>query len=249
MKFLGVIPARYASTRFPGKPLALINGKPMIERVYTRAMKATCLETVIVATDDERILRAVIAFGGKCMMTLPDHTNGTERCAEIASRMKTEGHPADVIINIQGDEPYIHPEQIDQLSTCFADASTEIATLVRRIQKLEDIQDPNIIKVVFDQHLYALYFSRSPIPCSRNAEMKTWMEKTAYFKHIGMYAYRSSVLEELVKMEVSSLEKAESLEQLRWMENGKKIRLAITEEDSYSVDIPDDLRKFINMSW
>jgi 3-deoxy-manno-octulosonate cytidylyltransferase (CMP-KDO synthetase) len=249
MKFLGVIPARYASTRFPGKPLALINGKPMIERVYIQAMKAACLETVIVATDDDRILDAVTAFGGKCMMTSPDHTNGTGRCAEVAASMKAHVHTADVIINIQGDEPYIHPGQIDQLSACFTDASTEIATLVRRIQKPEDIQDPNIMKVVFDRYLFALYFSRSPIPFTRSMEKERWLEKTTYYKHIGMYAFRSPVLEEIVKMELSSLEKAESLEQLRWLENGKKIKLAITDEDSYSIDIPEDLRKFINMPW
>lgn len=239
MKFIGIIPARYASTRFPGKPLADICGRPMIERVYRRA--AEVLPDVFVATDDVRIACAVEKFGGKALMTSELHRSGTDRCFEA---LCLSGINADVVINIQGDEPFVAPEQISQLIACFDDESTDIATLVRRFDPAagyEALANPNTPKVVIDNAMNALYFSRSVIPYVRGKEHEQWPGATAYYTHVGMYAYRSAVLERIVKMPQSSLELAESLEQLRWLQNGCRIKTAITDAPTIGIDTPDDL--------
>ena len=218
MDILGIIPARYASTRFPGKPLAKIAGKSMIRRVYEQAKKCSNLAQVIVATDDERIFNHVAGFGGIAVMTSPEHQSGTDRCAEVALQ-----HPAyDVIINIQGDEPYIDPEQISKLAYCFEDPSVQIATLVKKIKNEEELSNINSPKVIINKFSEAIYFSRSPIPHLRGLRQVDWLKHFTYFKHIGIYGYRADVLQQITKLPVSELEKAESLEQLRWIENGFK---------------------------
>jgi 3-deoxy-manno-octulosonate cytidylyltransferase (CMP-KDO synthetase) len=240
--FTGIIPARYASTRFPGKPLALIGGKPMIQRVYEQA--SLSLDRVYVATDDSRIYDAVLSFGGKAVMTSAEHQSGTDRCAEAVVKIASlEGTNADVVINIQGDEPFIRPEQIDLLVSCFADKSVEIATLVRRVEPGEDITNPNHPKVVLDLSGNAIYFSRAVLPYFRDAEMDKWTRMHTYYKHIGLYAYRTGTLSRITLLSRSSLEKAESLEQNRWLENGYKIRTAITKWESVCIDTPGDLEK------
>jgi len=246
MKILGIIPARYASTRFPGKPLTLIDGKPMIRHVYERAIKAKSLTDVYVATDDKRIEDTVLGFGGKVIMTSDKARSGTDRCKEAFEILEHQGKPFDVVINIQGDEPYIHPEQIDLTASCFSDPNVNIATLAIKLKSEEELFNPNIIRVVFDMHKNALYFSRNPIPYVRNFEKKDWLEKHSYFKHIGIYAYRSTTLKQITLLETSLLENAESLEQLRWLENGYPIHVEITEFESIAVDTPDDLLKFLN---
>ncbi|CAN5464845.1 3-deoxy-manno-octulosonate cytidylyltransferase [soil metagenome] len=234
---LGIIPARYASTRFPGKPLVDIAGKSMIQRVYEQAKKCTSLNEVIVATDDSRIYDHVLAFGGAAVMTSSDHQSGTDRCAEVALQ-----HPQyDVIINIQGDEPYIDPEQISKLAACFNAADTQLATLIKRVKTTEELFNPNSPKVVINTLSEAIYFSRSPLPHIRGQEPLNWLEHYTYFKHIGIYGYRADVLQEVTKLPVSSLEKAESLEQLRWIENGYRIKVAETELETFAVDTPEDL--------
>jgi len=238
----GIIPARYASTRFPGKPLAIINGKPMIQRVYEQASLA--LDELYVATDDQRIHDAVLSFGGRSVMTSAGHQSGTDRCAEAAVKIGSVKDPeTDVVINIQGDEPFIRPEQIELLISCFADKSVEIATLVRKAEPGEDITNPNHPKVVLDLSGNAIYFSRSVIPYIRDAEMSEWTRIHTYFKHIGLYAYRTGTLNRLTLLSSSSLEKAESLEQNRWLENGYKIRTAVTRWESVCIDTPGDLEK------
>jgi len=232
MKIIGIIPARYASTRFPGKPLVNIGCKPMIRRVYEQAKQAKSLTEVIVATDDERIFNTVLAFGGKSMMTSLNHLNGTERCAEIADAID-----ADIIVNIQGDEPFIHPEQIDLVASCFTNADTQIATLIKEHILDDELRNPSRIKVVVNSQMQALYFSRSVIPYQRNTDTNT-----KYYKHIGLYAYRTDVLSQIVKLAPSPLELAESLEQLRWLENGYSIQCAITPHESLSIDTPEDLQ-------
>ena len=244
----GIIPARYASTRFPGKPLAMIGGKLMIQRVYDQAVKA--LEIVYVATDDERIFKSVEGFGGRVVMTSGSHMSGTDRCAEAVDIIeKQTGIRIDVVINIQGDEPFIKPEQISSLAECFDSEDVDIATLVRKVEKGEDLFNPNQPKVVLSEKGDALYFSRSAIPYIRDADMKLWIEKHGFFKHIGIYGYRKEVLKEITLLDRSSLEIAESLEQNRWLENGYKIRTAVTEWESIGIDSPEDLGKafpFIN---
>lgn len=238
----GIIPARFASTRFPGKPLALIGGKTMIERVYEQALKS--LESVFVATDDERIYNAVLNFGGSAVMTSDKHQSGTDRCAEAVRTIeKLAGRKTDIVINIQGDEPFIKPEQITQLVSCFSDRSVEIATLVKKIEPGENLFNPNHVKVVVDMKGDALYFSRSAIPYIRDAGENEWISKHVFFRHIGLYAYKTDVLEKITQLPRSPLETAESLEQNRWLENGLRIRTAVTESDTFSIDTPEDLQK------
>jgi len=248
MAIIGIIPARYASTRFPGKPLAEINGKPMIQRVYEQAMKATLLSGVIVATDDERIFKAVKQFGGEARMTSPDHPSGTDRCNEVVRILRGEKRAVDVVVNIQGDVPYIHPDQIDQVAGCFKDPETRIATLVRKITIRGELFNNAVVKVAIDRSWHALYFSRHPIPYLRAADSDKWIDHHTFYRHIGIYGYRSEVLEEITRLRPSALEKAESLEQLRWLENGYRITVKETEYEGHAVDTPDDLSKFTNMS-
>jgi 3-deoxy-manno-octulosonate cytidylyltransferase (CMP-KDO synthetase) len=239
MKALAIIPARYASTRFPGKPLVDIAGKSMIQRVYEQAKKCIHLSEVIVATDDDRIFKHVHEFGGKAVMTSSDHQSGTDRCAEVAL-IHTE---YDVIINIQGDEPYIDPEQITKLITCFNDTDTQIATLIKIVLTEQELHNINSPKVIINKHSEAIYFSRSPLPHIRGQEPQNWLQHFTYFKHIGIYGYRADILQQITKLPVSSLEKAESLEQLRWLENGYKIKVAETELETHAIDTPADLKK------
>lgn len=239
MKILGIIPARYASTRFPGKPLVEIHGKSMLQRVYEQAAKCTALSKVIVATDDERIMEHVLHFGGFCMMTSSDHQSGTDRCAEVAAV-----HPEyDVVINIQGDEPYIDPEQIGKVAACFNSPKIELATLIKKIVNLDELNNPNSPKVIVNKLSEAIYFSRTPIPYLREFPQNEWLERFTYYKHIGIYGYRADVLKKLTVLPVSSLEKAEKLEQLRWLENGYRITVAETELETHAVDVPEDLKK------
>lgn len=240
MKFIGIIPARYASTRFPGKPLAMLGGKTMIERVYTQARLE--LDEVVVATDDDRIAGAVESFGGVAVMTSPAHRSGTDRCCEAFDSV---GSDADVVINIQGDEPFIDPRQIAQLKGCFDDRSTDIATLVRRFDPkrgFDALFDPNTPKVVMDDAGHALYFSRSIIPYVRGHEWKEWLDNAVFHTHVGIYAYRTKVLHEIVCLPQSPLELAESLEQLRWLQAGYRITTAVTDCETIGIDTPDDLR-------
>lgn len=238
MKVIGIIPARYASTRFPGKPLAEIGGKTMIRRVYERAKLSHLLQDVIVATDDDRIFSHVEEFGGKAVMTSPNHQSGTDRCAEVVENLKED---FDVVLNIQGDEPFIAAEQIEQILQCFNDENTEIATLIKLISSAEELFNPNKPKVLLDDDDFAIYFSRRALPYIQNAEKEEWLEKFNFYKHIGMYAYRQDVLKEISKLKPSRLEKAEGLEQLRWVESGYKIKTAITEVESIAIDNPEDI--------
>lgn len=240
MKFIGIIPARYASTRFPGKPLAMIGDQTMIERVYRQASKE--LDEVVVATDDRRIYDAVISFGGKAVMTSEAHRSGTDRCREAYANV---GSDADVIINIQGDEPFIAPEQIAALKSCFADSSVKIATLARRFDPqrgFDALFDPNTPKVIMDDEGNAIYFSRAIIPYVRNHPWQEWLENAVYHTHVGLYAYNAATLDEITALPQSSLEIAESLEQLRWIQNGYKIKVAITDRPTIGIDTPDDLK-------
>lgn len=248
MKILGIIPARYDSSRFPGKPLEMINGKPMIQRVYEQALKAGSLSDLVIATDDNRIVEAANKFGGKAVLTSKDHSSGTERCQEVVEKLKASGFQFDVVVNIQGDEPYIKPEQIDAVIECFSEKDVQIATLSKEIKTNDELFNPNVNKVIVNQNQEAIYFSRHPIPYLKNIEKDSWLEHHDYFKHIGIYAYRSFILEEITKLKPSSLEIAESLEQLRWLENGYRIKVLETIHDSIAVDVPEDLTKFLNMS-
>ena len=241
MNFVGIIPARYGSQRFPGKPLAKIKGKTMIERVYFQTAKA--LESVYVATDDTRIENEVKRFGGKCIMTKDSHKSGTDRIAEAIHIIeKSNNEHYDAIINVQGDEPFIHPEQIKELCDCFDDEHTEIATLAKYISDNEEIFNPNLPKLITNHNDEALYFSRSPIPYIRDEEQCRWAEKHSFKKHLGMYAYRTDILKKLTNLPPSSLEKAESLEQNRWLEFGYKIKIRITAYKNYPIDTPGDLK-------
>jgi len=245
VRILGIIPARYASTRFPAKALADIGGKSMIQRVYEQSVKARQLDQVIVATDDERILNHVKNFGGQAVMTSENHHSGTDRCFEALS--KTGDY--EYVINIQGDEPFISPEPIDSLAAVL-DGITELATLVKIIDSEDILFNVNVPKAVLNKQNEVMYFSRQTIPYLRNAEQHAWLDSHVFYKHIGIYAYRSDVLAEITKLPVSALEKAESLEQLRWLENGYSIKAVITSDDSHGVDTPDDLervtRKFLS---
>lgn len=244
MKFIGIIPARYASTRFPGKPLADIQGKTMIQRVYEQAKKS--LGLVYVATDDQRIFNEVKRFGGNIVMTSENHQSGTDRLAEAIQKIQVElSQKFDVVINIQGDEPFIQPQQIEEIKSCFTDEATQIATLVKLIENSDDIFDENKPKVILDKNMNAICFSRSPIPFLRNKEKSDWVNHQEFYRHIGMYAYKTETLLKLTKLEQSNLEKAESLEQLRWIENGYKIKVAKTSFDSLGVDTPEDLSRIL----
>ncbi len=241
LKFIAIIPARYASTRFPGKPLAKICGITMINRVYNQVSKA--IDNVAVATDDQRIFDHVLSFGGKAIMTRQDHRSGTDRCWEA---YLNNGGNEDVIINVQGDEPFIQPEQIISLMQCFDDANTHIATLVKPFDSNDSfsaLENPNTAKVVFDDNNNALYFSRSVIPYIRGVEKELWPSKHQYYTHLGMYAYRADVLKKITSIQPSTLEIAESLEQLRWLQNGLNIKVGITNHSSIGIDSPQDLER------
>jgi 3-deoxy-manno-octulosonate cytidylyltransferase (CMP-KDO synthetase) len=246
MKILGVIPARYASSRFPGKPLVVIHGKTMIQRVYEQATQCGKLEKVVVATDNEAIFRHVLLFHGNVVMTGAHHNSGTERCNEVVEILRLQGEEYDYVINIQGDEPYIEPAQISQVAACFNNPQTQLATLIKKIGSLEELTSQNIVKVVADKQGYALLFSRSVIPFFRGKEPKEWLAGMTFYKHIGIYGYQTSVLNQIVTLPVSDLERAESLEQLRWLDNGYQIMTYITEYESIAIDIPTDLLKITN---
>jgi len=243
MNTIGIIPARYASTRFPGKPLVMVNGRSMIHRVYQQALKAGALDHLVVATDDERIADHVEAFGGRVVMTASTHQSGTDRCAEVLESQTG----FDVAINIQGDEPYINPEQINLVVSCFQNPETQIATLVKVIHSYEELLNSNTPKVLLNYKKEAIYFSRATLPFQRNAASNLWLDSHTYYKHIGIYGYKSKILQELTQLPVSALEKAESLEQLRWLENGYRIQTAETDLETLAIDEPHDLDKLKNL--
>ena len=241
LRYIAIIPARYASTRFPGKPLAQLGGQSVIERVYRQV--SGVIEDVVVATDDERIYSAVEAFGGRVVMTSAEHRSGTDRCWEAYCKQDDQ---FDVVINVQGDEPFISASQLRAIISCFEDENTDIATLVKPFTKedgLSALENPNTPKVVLDAQMRAIYFSRSVIPFLRGVEREQWLSHHTFYTHIGMYAFRSEVLEQITSLEQSVLEKAESLEQLRWLENGYKIGVGITEEETIGIDTPEDLQR------
>lgn len=245
MKFVGIIPARYASTRFPGKPLADIFGKPMIQHVYERASQV--FDTVVVATDDDRIAQAVTHFGGRVVMTATTHRTGTDRCYEAYTKL---AEPFDVVVNIQGDEPFIAIEQMELLKNCFTANDVQIATLVKPFASdttWNELQNPNTPKVLVDAHSEAIYFSRSVVPYMRGVQPDQWAAAHTFYKHIGIYAYRADVLARITHMPQGVLEQCESLEQLRWLENGLHIKVAVTTAENYSVDTPDDLAKILQL--
>lgn len=241
LRFIVIIPARYASTRFPAKPLALLGGKPVIQRVYEQV--SGVVSDVVVATDDERIYEAVEAFGGRVVMTSSNHKSGTDRCWEAYQK---QGEEYDVVINVQGDEPFIAHSQLRAIMDCFNDETTDIATLVKPFTEedgIEALENPNSPKVVLDKQSRAIYFSRSVIPYLRGVEREEWLKKHTYYKHIGMYAFRADVLKQITSLEQSPLELAESLEQLRWLENGYKIGVGISDVETVGIDTPEDLQK------
>ena len=255
MKFTAIIPARYASTRFPAKPLAILGGKTVIQRVYEQV--SSVIDDVCVATDDDRIREAVEAFGGRVVMTSPNHKSGTDRICEAFCTLypsavtnisphqeKQEGAPLpDVIINVQGDEPFIQASQLQTVMDCFNDENTQIATLGKPFTNLEALQNPNSPKIVVDNNHYAMYFSRSVIPFIRGKEASEWIGSYPFLKHIGLYAYRADVLQGITRLPQSSLEIAESLEQLRWLQNGYKIKVGLTDVETIGIDTPEDLKK------
>jgi 3-deoxy-manno-octulosonate cytidylyltransferase (CMP-KDO synthetase) len=268
MKILGIIPARYASSRFMGKPLVDIGGKTMIQRVYEQALKAKCLSKVIVATDDERIFNHVKSFGGEVLMTAEEHPSGTDRCAEVVTRMNIDAlfeamNPQksivfdgikpqrkkttyDIVVNIQGDEPFIDPAQIEKVVGILSTGESgrfSISTLVKKIDNAELITNPNVVKCVFSDKNKALYFSRSPIPYLRNTPSSDWLSTGEFYKHLGLYAYKTSILLEITQLPPSRLEQLESLEQLRWLENGYEIGVAVTDIETIGIDTPEDLLK------
>ena len=238
MNFTAIIPARYASTRFPGKPLALLGNKPVIQHVYEQA--TSVLSEVWVATDDDRIREAVEKFGGRIVMTRADHKSGTDRIEEAAEKTGTQ---ADVVINIQGDEPFVQPSQIKTLMQLFDNADTQIGTLGKHFENIEAVNNPNSPKIVTDKQGFALYFSRSVIPYIRGAQDNEWLSHFPFLKHLGLYAYRREVLHEITQLPQSSLEIAESLEQLRWLENGYRIRVGLTDVETVGIDTPEDLQR------
>lgn len=246
MKFIAVIPARYASTRFPGKPLAVLGGKTVIQRVYEQAVSV--LPEAYVATDDERIFKCVEDFGGRAVMTRTDHKSGTDRIEEAVEKIEERGAKSEekddlVVINIQGDEPFIQPSQIETLMHLFDDSETQIGTLGKRFDTIEAVRNPNSPKIVTDRRGFALYFSRSVIPFIRGVEADEWMPHYPFLKHLGVYAYRREVLAEVTRLPQSALEKAESLEQLRWLENGYRIRVGLTDVETVGIDTPEDLTR------
>ena len=238
MKFMAIIPARYASTRYPGKPLAILGGKTVIQRVYEQVKSV--LDDVYVATDDDRIYNTVTDFGGKAVMTRADHKSGTDRIEEAAEKI---GLDADVIINVQGDEPFIQPSQIKTLMQLFDAPETQIGTLGKPFESIDAVENPNSPKIVTDNRGFALYFSRSIIPYIRGKERDSWFGEYPFLKHLGIYAYRREVLAEVTKLPMSSLEKADSLEQLRWLQNGYRIRVGLTDIETVGIDTPEDLTR------
>lgn len=241
---LGIIPARFASTRFPGKPLIDIRGKTMINRVYEQAKKSAALDRVVVATDDDRIYRHVLSFGGEALMTSPQHASGTDRCWEALQQLNEEYQ---YIFNIQGDEPFIDPSQIDLLAASLGDGKTELATLMIPVDSYDVLFDPGEAKIVVNDKLEALYFSRTVIPYVKGVEPKYWHTHHRYYRQVGMYAYRKDILHKITRLPVSNLEKAESLEQLRWLEHGFKIQCAVTDFDSHCIDAPEDVEKVLHL--
>ena len=238
MKFIGIIPARYASTRFPGKPLALLGGKPVIQHVYEKV--AAVLEAAYVATDDERIYDVVKSFGGQVVMTSTDHKSGTDRIEEAIEKI---GGEWDVVVNVQGDEPFVAKSQLDTICHCFDDPTTQIATLGKPFESMEAVQNPNSPKIVVDNMGFAMYFSRSVIPYVRGKEKSSWLTHYPFLKHLGIYAYRKDVLRQVTQLPQSSLEIAESLEQLRWLQNGFKIKVGTTDVETVGIDTPQDLER------
>ena len=238
MKFIGIIPARYASTRFPGKPLALLGGKPVVQHVYEKV--AAVLEAAYVATDDERIYDVVKSFGGQVVMTRTDHKSGTDRIEEAIEKI---GGEWDVVVNVQGDEPFVAKSQLDTICHCFDDPTTQIATLGKPFESMEAVQNPNSPKIVVDNMGFAMYFSRSVIPYVRGKEMSSWLTHYPFLKHLGIYAYRKDVLRQVTQLPQSSLEIAESLEQLRWLQNGFKIKVGTTDVETVGIDTPQDLER------
>jgi len=243
MRILGIIPSRYASTRFPGKPLAEINGKSMVQRVYEQACKAKSLTKVIIATDDQRIFEHVKKWGGEVRMTSASHPSGTDRCNEVLQQEKQE---YDVIVNIQGDEPFIDPSQIEDVTESFVNRETQISSLAKKITSFEELFNSNTVKVVIGENKQALYFSRAVIPFLRGIKEKDYLSHGDFYKHIGIYAYRAQILKEICNLPQAKLEKAESLEQLRWLSAGFQISMGITTLEGLSVDTPEDLLQFTN---
>lgn len=238
----GIIPARYASTRFPGKSLIDIRGKTMIQRVYEEAAKSASLHKLVVATDDNRILEHVRSFGGDTVMTRADHPSGTDRCWDALQQI---GEGYQYVINIQGDEPFIHPAQIDELAAILQDGTVELATQMIPVGSYEELFDDGEVKIVLNDKAEALYFSRMVIPFLKGVDERDWHRHYPYYRHVGMYAYRRDVLEKITRLPVSSLERAESLEQLRWLEHGFKIKCVITRFESHCIDLPEDVEKIL----
>lgn len=241
MTTLAIIPARYASTRFPGKPLALLCGKPVIQWVWERVSAVGAVTEAVVATDDRRILEAVESIGGRAMMTSDQHRSGTDRCGEVLKALEAEGRRYDVVVNVQGDEPFVEARQLESLLESFASPETEIASLMTPIKDWEELQSPNNVKVVCNLRHEALYFSRQPIPHLRGADQKEWPARQTYYKHVGIYAFRAEVLKRVVALPPSALEGSESLEQLRWLDNGYRIRMSVTDHTNIGIDTPEDL--------
>ena len=241
MKVIGIIPARYDSTRFPGKPLVDIAGISMIQRVYNQIKHAASLSEVVVATDDQRIFDHVKSFAGNVVMTKKDHQSGTDRCAEVISNISG----FDIAVNIQGDEPFIDPQQIDLLVSCFQNPEVQIATLVRPITEIEDLENINKPKVVLNLIQEALYFSRQPIPFLRGKNIQDWLKNETYYNHIGIYGFKVDTLKKIASLPISKLETAESLEQLRWLDNGYKIKTAISNHINDAIDTPEDLKAIL----
>lgn len=243
MKIVGIIPARFGSTRFPGKPLAMIQEKSMVQRVVEQVLKSNLVEAAVVATDDQRIADHVQTFGGKVVMTLSSHQSGTDRCYEALGKLETD---FDAVVNIQGDEPFIAPEQIDQVAQLLINGA-DISTLVKPISDAATLLDPNKVKAVLDNNNKALYFSRSPIPYLKSTVVQDWVTAHEYYKHLGIYGYQRSVLKSITHLEMSALEKAESLEQLRWLQNGYSVLTGITKYESPSIDTPADLEAVVKL--
>lgn len=244
MKVIGIIPSRFASTRFPGKPLSMIKGKTMIQRVWEQARKSK-LDAVVVATDDMRIAEEVLKFGGQYVLTDPNLRSGTDRCREALYVL--EEH-YDAVVNIQGDEPFIDPAQINQVIELIGHDDTQLASLAKRIEDEDELFSPNVVKVVMDKQGNALYFSRNPIPFMRNLDHDKWLQKGAFYKHIGLYAYKTDTLCRIAEMQSTAIEMAESLEQLRWLENGLRVRIGITPYESLSIDTQEDLEKALRFA-
>jgi len=244
MRVLGIIPSRYASTRFPSKPLSMIKGKTMIQRVWEQAWKSK-LDAVVVATDDMRIADEVLKFGGQYVLTDPNHRSGTDRCREALYLVEGQ---YDAVVNIQGDEPFINPAQINQVIDLISRDDTQLASLAKRIDEEDELFSPNVVKVVMDKQGIALYFSRNPIPFMRGLAHEQWLQKGEFYKHIGLYAYKAETLCQVAEMQPTTLETAESLEQLRWLENGLRIRMGITTYESLSIDTQEDLEKALQFA-